>query len=73
MPEGRRVGELGEKGEGIKHYKSAVQNSHVDVDYSIGSIVNNEMMYVFGAKWVFGATGDHSVKCVIFCPICCAE
>ena len=41
MLEGRVVGGLGKKGEGIKNANRLLQNSHRDVKYSIGNIGNS--------------------------------
>ena len=48
MPEGRVLGVLGKKCEGIGSYK----NSHRDVKYNIGNVVNNIVITMDGARWV---------------------
>ena len=46
-----KVGGLGEKSEGIKKCKLVVtKQSHKDVEYSIGSVVNNTRMAVGSAS-----------------------
>ena len=44
----RKSGELNEMGEGVKKYKlpSIKQISHGDVMYSMGTIVNNSVLYI---------------------------
>lgn len=51
------------------HLNSAnwwLQNSHRDVDYSVGNIVNNIVITTCGARWALETPGDHSAKHMIF-------
>lgn len=50
MPFNWSVKELGEKGEGLRSTDWKLQNSHGDVKYTTGNIVNNIIMY--GARWI---------------------
>ena len=43
---------LGEKGEGIKEYKLAITNSPGGVQYSLGNIVYNTVITIYGVRWV---------------------
>ena len=52
MPDGKGVRKIGENGEGIKEYKLVVTDSHGDVKYSIGYIVNNILITMYGVRWV---------------------
>ena len=52
LPEGRGVGWLGERSEGIRKYKLVATKQSQDVEYSIGSIVNIIVMAVYIARWV---------------------
>ena len=36
----------------MKKYKLVVINSHDDIKYSIGNIVNNIVITVYGDRWV---------------------
>ena len=45
-------GELGENEEGIKKYKLIVTKSHGDVKDSIGVMVNNIIITMYGVRWV---------------------
>ena len=62
MLEGSAVGELGEKGEGIKKHKLVVKNSNEDVKNSIGNIVKI-IITMYGARWVLKME-EHFVKCM---------
>ena len=57
MLEGRGTGALGEEGEGIKKYKLAVDMSDRDVKHSLGSIVHNDAISMYGARWVVDLPG----------------
>ena len=52
MPDERGVGGMGKKGERIKKYKLVVTESSWVIKYSIGSIVNNIIVTMYGARWV---------------------
>ena len=65
MPEGREVGGIGEKVEGIEKCNLVVQNSHGDVRYSIGNIANNIVITVYDASGVLDIWEDHFVKYMI--------
>ena len=43
---------LGGKGEEIRSTNGQLQNSHEDVKYSIGNIVNNIVIVMHSAKWL---------------------
>ena len=51
LPEGRGIGELGEKGEGIKKYKLVV-TKYRGGKHSIGNIVNDIVITVYGTRQV---------------------
>ena len=55
MPEGRRAGELGEKGEGIKNYKLAATKQSWAC--KVGNIVNNITITMYCARWVLKILG----------------
>ena len=59
------IGELGEKGEGIKKYTLVVQNSPRDVKDSTGVILSNIVTTIYGARWVLEILGKHFVKYMI--------
>ena len=63
--EGREVGGLDGKGEGIKKYRLAVTDGHRDVKYSVGNIVGNTVIPMYGARWVLEILGGHFVKYII--------
>ena len=60
LEDGRKVGGMDEKGEGIKKYKQ-LQNSHMDVKYSIGNIVNI-LITLYGVRWVLDLSGCNLVS-----------
>ena len=43
---------MGKKGEGIKKYKLVVTEYHEDVKSSLGNIVNNIVITMYGVRWV---------------------
>ena len=51
MPKGS-VGETCKKGEGIKKYKLVVTEGHGDVMYSVGNVVNDNVITMYGVRWV---------------------
>ena len=57
---GVAVGEMGEKGEGIKMYK--LQNVHRDVKYNIGNIVHNIVITMYDTKWVLDLPSNQFVN-----------
>ena len=60
------IGELGEKGKGIKkYYTLVVQNSPRDVKDSTGVILSNIVTTIYGARWVLEILGKHFVKYMI--------
>ena len=61
VPEGRGLGRLGAKGEGIERYRQ-LQNSHGDVKYSIGNIINNVVITMYDAQWVLEISGGTLYK-----------
>lgn len=65
MPEGRGVGGLGGKGEGIENYKCVVTNQSCDIECSVGSVANDIATIVCGARWVLEIPGDHFEKYMI--------
>ena len=53
LPEGRgRVRGMGEKVKGLGSTNWLLQNSHRDVKYSIGNVVNNILITMYGVSWV---------------------
>ena len=58
MPEGRGIGGLDEKGEGLRSTNWLLQNSHKDVRYSTGSTVSNIVITMCGARWALGILGE---------------
>ena len=62
FPEERGSGGLGERGEGINKYKLVLQNGHRGVTYSIGNIVKNIMITMYGARWVLKILGGTLCK-----------
>ena len=54
---GRGVGGLGEKGERISSTKKYLQNSKGNIQYSTRNIVNNIVVTMYGARWVFELSG----------------
>ena len=61
----KRVGRLDVKIERIKKYKLVVTNSHRDVKYSRGIILNDVLINTNGARWVLEILRDHFVKYMI--------
>ena len=43
---------MGEKGEEIKKYELVLPEQSWDIKYSIENIVNNNIITVYGARWV---------------------
>ena len=58
----RAFGELGEKGEGTKKSRSVVIKDSRDVKYSIGNIVNNNIIIRYGTHWVLEVSGGTLCK-----------
>lgn len=56
------VGSLGEKVKGLKSAARQLQNSHRDVRYSIGNIVNKTIITMCGAGWALDLLGGHFVN-----------
>ena len=52
VPEGREVGRVGEKVKGLWSTNWQLWNSHGDVKYSRGNIVNNVVITMYGGRWV---------------------
>ena len=48
---------ISKKGEGIQKYKLVVTEQSQDVQYSVGNIVNNVVMTMYGARWVLDLLG----------------
>lgn len=40
------------KDDGIKKYKWLLQNSRGGINYSIGDIINNILITMYGVRWV---------------------
>ena len=40
------------KGKGLRSTHWQLQNSHEDAKYSIGNIVNNTVIIMYGARWL---------------------
>lgn len=65
MSEARSSGDPRGKSEEIKKYK-LVQHRNGDDKYNTGNIVNNTEVTMHAARWVLEASGDHSMKDMIF-------
>ena len=52
MPEVKAFGEMGEEVRASRSTNWELQNSHGDVKYSIGHIVTNIEITMYGARWV---------------------
>ena len=52
LSEGEQLGRRVEKGKGLRSINWELQNSHRDVKYSIGNVVNNIVITMDGARWV---------------------
>ena len=52
MPDGKGVGKMGEKGEGIEKHKWLLQKCHEDGKYSIRDTANNILITEYGVRWV---------------------
>lgn len=48
---------LGEEGDVIKKYRLAATKSHRNVKHSIGDIVTNIVINMFGARWILDLWG----------------
>ena len=59
------IGGLDEKGERIKIYKFVVTKQPCDVMYSIGNVVNNIIITMYGASQVLEISRETLVKYVI--------
>ena len=53
---------------GLRSTNLLLQNSHGDAKYSIGSIVGNSLMTLYGIRWCKTYRHDHLVSYVIFSP-----
>ena len=62
MPDGRGAGGISGKDEEIKKYKWKLQNSQRDVKYSIGNIVNNILITMYGVRWIQDLLGGSLSK-----------
>ena len=51
-----------EKVKGLRSTNRQLQNSHGDVQYSIGGIVNNTVITLCGARSVLDLSGDHFIS-----------
>ena len=53
---------MGEEVRGLRSTNWQLQNIHGDVKYSIGNIVSNIVMTVYGARWVLEISEDTLCK-----------
>ena len=53
---------LGEKCEEVEKYRLVVTKQLWDVKYSIGNIVGNIVIHVYGARWVLETSGGTLCK-----------
>ena len=51
-----------EKVKGLRNTNWQLQNSHEDVKYSIGNIVNNVVITMYGARWELEIPGGALCK-----------
>ena len=56
---------LGERGEGIEKYRSAVTKQSRDVKYSMGNIVDLIVITMCGARGILEVSWGHFAKCVV--------
>ena len=56
------IGGMGEKVKGLRSTDWELQNSHGDVKYSLGNIVNNIVITMYGARWVLDLFGGPFCK-----------
>ena len=54
-------GGLGGKGEELRSTDWLLQNSHGDVKYSIGSVVNNIVITMYGAGWMLDTSAGNTL------------
>ena len=47
---------------GLRSTNRKLQNSHRDVKYSTGNIINDIVITMYGARWVLELSKDHFVK-----------
>ena len=52
MPEGSRLGGWVKEARGLRRTNWQLENSHVDVKYSIDNIVSKIVITVYHARWV---------------------
>ena len=52
LSEGEQLGRWVEKGKGLRSINWELQNSHRDVKYSMGNIVNNILITIYGVRRV---------------------
>ena len=52
-----KLGEQVKKGKGIRCKMARNKNSHGDVKYNTGNIVNNIVITVYGVRWVLVLAG----------------
>ena len=58
------VGELGEKGKGLRSTNWQLQNNHAKVKYGTRNIVNNIVITMYGARFI-GVITYKLYKCLI--------
>lgn len=56
---------------GLRSTHCQLQNSHGDVKYSAGTIVNNIIMTMYSARWVLELLGDHFMNYMNVYPLHC--
>ena len=67
---GRGVGEMGEKMKRLRTINWQLRNSHRDIKYSIGNIVSNIAITMYGTRWVLEILGVTPSKVNDY-PLCC--
>ena len=56
------MGRWVEKGKGLRSINWELQNSHRDVKYSTGNVVNNIVITMSGARWILEISGGPVCK-----------
>ena len=54
------------KVKGLRRTIWLLQNSHGDIKYSIGNIVNSMLITMHGVRWVQDLQDDHSISYIMY-------
>ena len=54
------------KVKGLRRTIWLLQNSHGDIKYSIGNIVNSMLITMHGVRWVRDLQDDHSISYIMY-------